>query len=175
MNGRESASPHLQVFVRAGYPGVRSLLSDMKEVSALKLEWKRREGGRGRTQRDFLDFVVDGQSLSAMVGDHISCLGWLDQEENAKAARRLVLEEPADLPHNRRTLYVCPECGDIGCGAISLVVERVGNQIIWRDFGYENNYEPVVHTNGFEEVGPITFDRGEYEKVIKQAIDPNAI
>lgn len=150
-------------------------MSDVKEVSVLKLEWKRREGGGGRTQRDFLDFVVDGQSLSAMVGDYISCLGWLDSDENAKAARRLVLEEPADLPNNRRTLYICPECADIGCGAFSLVVERVGNQIIWRDFGFENNYEGMVHTEGFEEVGPIAFKRDDYEKVIKQSVDPGAI
>ena len=143
----------------------------MKEVSALRLVWKRRTGGGGRTQRDFLDFVIDGQSLSAVVGDQISCLGWFVPEENAKAARRLLLEEPADLPENRRTLYVCPECGDIACGAVSLVVERVENKIIWRDFGYEN-YEGVVRGEGFEGVGPFVFDRSEYEKVIKQAIDP---
>jgi hypothetical protein len=145
----------------------------MKEVSALRLEWKRRAGGGGRTQRDFLDFVVNGQSLSAVVGDQISCLGWFVPDENAKAARRLLLEEPADLPDNRRTLYVCPECGDIGCGAVSLVVERVGNKIIWRDFGYENNYEAVVRAEGFKDVGPFAFNRSEYEKVIKQAVDPD--
>ena len=160
---------------RRGNSDFRLPLSYMKEVSELKLKWKRREGGGGRTQRYFLDFVVDGQSLSAMIGDHISCLGWFDPDENAKAARRLVLEEPADLPDNRRTLYVCPECGDIGCGAVSVVVERVGNQIIWRDFGYENDYEAVVHRDGFEEVGPLTFDRAEYERVIKQALDFGAI
>jgi hypothetical protein len=144
----------------------------MKEVSALKIEWKRRAGGGGRTQRDFLDFVIDGQSLSVMVGDQVSCLGWFVPDENAKAVRRLLLEEPADLPDNRRSLYVCPECGDIGCGAVSLVVEAVGNKIIWRDFGYENNYEGVVRAEGFEDLGPFVFNHSEYEKVIKQAIDP---
>lgn len=147
----------------------------MKEVSALRLEWKRRAGGGGRTQRDYLDFVVDDQSLSSVVGDQISCLGWLAPDENAKAARRLLLEEPADLPDNRRALYLCPECGDIDCGAVTLVVERDGGKIIWRDFGYENNYEGVVHPEGFEEVGPFAFDRGEYERVIKQAVEPSAI
>ena len=104
-------------------------------MSKLRLEWKRREGGGGRTQRDFLDFIVDGQPLSELVGDQVSCLGWLVPEENAKAVRRLLLKEPPDLPNNRNTLYICPECGDLGCGAVSLVVEPVGNNIIWRDFG----------------------------------------
>jgi len=143
--------------------------------SSLRLEWKRRAGGGGRTQRNFLDFIVDGQSLSAVVGDQISCLGSFVSDENAKAVRRLLLEEPADLPDNRRTLYVCPECGDIGCGAVSLVVERVDKKIIWRDFGYENNYESGIRVEGFEEIGPFAFNADEYEKVLKQAIDLKAI
>jgi hypothetical protein len=142
----------------------------MEEISKLRLEWKRREGGGGRTQRDFLDFVIDGRPLSEAVGDQISCLGWFAPDENAKAARRLLLEGPADLPNNRRTLYVCPECGDLGCGAVSLVVEQVSYKIIWRDFGYENNYEGIVRAEGFEEVGPFVFDRADYMKAIKQAL-----
>ena len=142
----------------------------MKEVSKLRLAWKRREGGGGRTQRDFLDFVVDGRPLSELVGDYVSCLGWLVPEENAKAVRRLLLRELPDLPNNRNTLYICPECADIGCGALSLVVERVGDNFIWRDFGYENNYEGIVHTEGFTEVGPFTFDRAGYSAAIRQAL-----
>ena len=144
----------------------------MTEVSDLKLEWKRREGGGGRPQRDFLDFVVDGQPLSELVGDYISCLGWVDAEENTKAARRLLLKEPADLPNDRRTLYICPECGDIGCGALSVVVERVGNKIIWRDFGFENNYENIIQRTGFEGIGPFTFDDRSYDRTIRKAMEP---
>jgi hypothetical protein len=142
----------------------------MEEVSKLRLAWKRREGGGGRTQRDFLDVVVDGRPLSELVGDYVSCLGWLSPEENAKAVRRLLLREPPDLPNNRNTLYICPECADIGCGALSLVVERVGDNFIWRDFGYENNYEGVIHTEAFKEVGPFTFDRVEYSEALRQAL-----
>lgn len=144
---------------------------DMKEDSVLRIEWKRRAGGFGQTQRDFLDLIVDGQSLSVVMGDQISCLGWFPPDENAKAARRLLLEEPSDLPDNRRSLYVCAECGDIDCGVVSLVVEAVGKKIIWRDFGYENTYEAGVRAEGFEHLGPFVFDRTEYEEVIKQAID----
>jgi hypothetical protein len=139
-------------------------------VSELRLEWRRREGGGGRTQRDFLDFIVDGRPLSESVGDQVSCLGWLAPEENTRAARRLLLEEPADLPNNRRTLYVCAECGDVGCGVVSVVVERDGDKVVWRDFGYENDYEGVVHAEDFEGVGPFTFDRAAYGRAIRQAL-----
>ena len=142
----------------------------MEKMSELRLEWKRRVGGGGRTQRDFLDFIVDGQPLSELVGDQVSCLGWFVPEENTKAARRLLLKEPADLPNNRRTLYVCPECGDIGCGAVSLVIERAGDKIIWRDFGYENGYDGVIRAEGFEGIGPFTFDRAVYARAIRQAL-----
>ena len=147
----------------------------MKDVSTIRLEWKRRPGGGGRTQRDFLDFIVDDKSLSEMVGDQISCLGWFVADENVRAVRKLLLEEPAELPDNRRALYVCPECGDLGCGAVSLVVEVVGNKIIWRDFGYENDYEGVVHREGFEALGPFAFNRTDYENVIKEALHPYTI
>ncbi len=150
---------------------VRLLLNAMEKTSKLSLEWKRREGGGGKTQRDFLDFVVDGQPLTEKIrGDFASCLGWFVPEENAKAARRLLLKEPADLPNNRHTMYVCPECGDIGCGAVSFVVDQVEDKIIWRNFGYENNYEEVIHTEGYEDVGPFVFNRDEYEQAIKKAL-----
>ncbi|MBE9182156.1 hypothetical protein IQ268_26675 [Oculatella sp. LEGE 06141] len=140
-------------------------------MSKLNLEWKRREGGDGRTKRDYLDIIVDDQPLSEVIGgDVVSCLGWFVPEENAKAVHRLLLEEVADLPNNRCSLYVCPECGDLGCGAVSLAIEQTGDKVIWRDFGYENNYESVVHTEGYKELGPFIFDRSEYVRAIKKAL-----
>ena len=49
---------------------------------------------------------------------------------------------PGRLAANRRPLYVCNDCGDVGCGAITAVVERVGGVIIWRAFGFENDHDP---------------------------------
>lgn len=143
----------------------------MSEVSQLKLEWKSRKGGGGRTPLDYLDIIIDGQPLSAVIcNDMVSCLGWFIPTENAKAVRRLLLEEVADLPNNRYSLYVCPECGDLGCGAVSLVVEQSGDQVIWRDFGYENNYEEEVRTEGYEKLGPFVFERTEYTRAIRKAL-----
>ena len=114
--------------------------------------------------------MVDGEPLSKRIaGDLASCLGWFVPEENAKAVRRLLLEEPADLPNDRRSLYVCPECGDLGCGAVSVVIEAAGDQIIWRDFGFENNYEDQVVFIGCAGVGPLVFNKSEYEAVIRSA------
>ncbi len=121
----------------------------MKTINVFRLEHNRREGGGGATPRDYLDFVVDGEPLSQKIGgDLVSSLGWFVPEENAKAVRRLLLEEPPDFPNDRRSLYVCAECGDLGCGAVSAVIEQDGNEVIWRDFAFENDYEDQVVSHG---------------------------
>lgn len=142
----------------------------MNKTSLLQLVWKRREGGGGKTQRDYLDFVVDGQPLSEKIGgDLASCLGWFVPAENTKAVRRLLLEEAPDLPKNRRSLYVCPECGELGCGTVTALVERSGETIIWRDFGYESNTDEVMPIRGYRDVA-FVFDRAQYERALKAAL-----
>ncbi len=142
----------------------------MERINFLALETRLRKGGIGGTPREYLDFVVDGEPLSKRIaGDLVSCLGWFVPEENTKAVRRLLLEEPADLPKNRRSLYVCPECGDLGCGAVSVVIEAAGDHINWRDFGFENNYEDEVISSAYTGVGPLVFNKSQYEAVIRSA------
>ncbi len=62
------------------------MVMENTKTSLLRLEWKRRDGGGGKTQMDFLDFVVDSQPLSEKIGgDLASCLGWFVPEENRKS------------------------------------------------------------------------------------------
>jgi hypothetical protein len=142
----------------------------MAKTSVLQLEWKRREGGDSRTQRDYLDFIVDGQPLSEKIGgDLASCLGWFVPSENTKAVRRLLLEEPADVSNNRRSLYVCPECGDLECGAVTAVIECSGNKIIWRDFGFQRDSDDVVPIRDYRDIS-FVFDRTQYNQALKGAL-----
>jgi hypothetical protein len=143
----------------------------LDRINVLSLERHLRGGGNGATPREYLDFVVDGEPLSKTIGgDLASCLGWFVPDENAKAVRRLLLEQPADFPNNRRSIYVCAECGDLGCGAVSVVIELVGDQIIWRDFGLQNNYEDQITSSGYAGIGPLIFNKTEYEAVIRSAL-----
>lgn len=139
------------------------------KISTLKLEWKRREGGGGKTQRDYLDFVVDGVSLSEKIGgDLVSCLGWLVPEQNKKAVNQLMLKAESDLPEHRYALYVCPECGELGCGAITAVIEKVDDTIIWRDFAFENDYDGEIQP--IDEVDKFIFDRAQYRNTLRSAL-----
>jgi hypothetical protein len=131
--------------------------------------------GTYKSERHFLDFVVNGESLWDTVGkqhDMVSAL-CVDYaiEEVKKAVGRLLLTEKADLPNNRRSLFICSECGDLGCGAITAAVVKEPDTITWKDFGYENNYEDAVLLEEYKSLGPFTFKTEQYEKTLLQAIE----
>src|SRR5438874_2606099 len=81
----------------------------------------------------FLDYVIDGMSLHEQLGaEKIGPLGFLLPEAEEETARRLLLEEEPDVD-DRVAVYVCPLDADLLCGAITAVIERVGDEIVWRD------------------------------------------
>src|SRR4026208_1110056 len=94
-------------------------------LSRLELAWRIRQGAETRKHRDYLDFVIDGRSLGDLLGaaqsDLIGRLGWGDlRGYDYQFKRQLLLESPSELETGRQLLYVCPECGDVGCGAITV-------------------------------------------------------
>ena len=138
------------------------------KTSILELEWKRRESGSNTTQRDFFDFVVDGKSLSEELGGDVSPLDWFTPNENLRVVNQLLLREDSELPDDRYPLFVCAECGDLGCGAITAVIERENDKIIWRDFGYQNNYEKEIYSVRF--AGMFVFDESQYQMALEKAL-----
>ncbi len=148
--------------------------------SILKLTPLIREGaqnanGTYKSKRHFLDFVVDGKSLWEALGKRHDMVSILCAEhsadETAKAVGRLLLDQKADLPDDRRSFFVCSECGDLGCGAITAVIERQAETITWKAFGYENTYEDKILIDAFSTVGPFTFDATAYQRTLIQAMD----
>jgi hypothetical protein len=93
-----------------------------------------RPGGSGIP---FLDYIVDGRSLweDHRVGPQfheVPALGWQPWAGDDDAAARLVLDAPPDLG-DRTSIFVCAFCGVLDCGATSVVIERDGDEIVWRD------------------------------------------
>lgn len=72
------------------------------------------------------------------------------------------------MPFGRTPLYICAECGDVGCGAVTAEIEVLEEQVVWRRFGYENSYEDFGADAVFEGVGPFVFTRSNYEAVLDQ-------
>jgi hypothetical protein len=124
-------------------------------------------GGPYKPQRSSWDFVIDGVSLyePAATGRDLVSVIWTEPpvpQERVQAIRRLLTAEPGDASDGRVSLYVCPECGDLGCGAISVRIDGTPGEIVWRDFGFENNYEDSVERAAFASLGPFRFDRLAY-------------
>jgi len=131
--------------------------------------------GTFKSERHFLDFVVDGQTLWEVVGkkrDQVSILcAEHSAEETARAVGRLLLREKACPPNGRCSLFVCSECGDLGCGTITAVVGRQGETITWEAFGYENTYEDKIWLDEYSSVGTFTFEATAYESILLQGMN----
>jgi len=136
-----------------------------ENFSMLELVWRVRKGGGGRTQRNYLDFVVDGQSLHDLLesGDNIGCLGWLSLDLEKVILEQLVTERLSELGNDRYAIYICAECGDIGCGAITVQIEKTEDGFVWHNFGYENNYDECMpHLERYRQIGAFYFKEVEY-------------
>jgi hypothetical protein len=54
---------------------------------------------------------------------------------------------------DRVALFVCPECGDLACGAITALVSRNDHRVQWSDFAYDYGYEAASKR---DHVGPLS-------------------
>jgi len=43
--------------------------------------------------------------------------------------------------------------------------------VVWKDFGFENDYEENIRLDEYKHIGPFTFDWKEYESTLLEAID----
>ena len=135
-----------------------------------------RPGGPKKRERYTFDFVANELSLfRTTIASKSDMSGALsDPKFEPEMARRfngttvaaLIPEAPIS-DHRRVALFVCSECGDLGCGAITALVSRAGLDAQWSDFAYENGYEPMSRIEG---LGPFTFEWAEYVGKILQTI-----
>ncbi len=70
------------------------------------------------------------------------------------------LGDGCDVP-----LYACPECGDLGCGAITARVAEDHDSFAWLELGFETNYGDAP--TDFLEVRPFYFDKRAYDAAIR--------
>jgi hypothetical protein len=139
--------------------------------SRLSLVPRVRPARNGVPLRRWLDFVVDGRSMAELldVGENIGCLGWWPVKAEAEHLERLKDRAPADLPSGRVSLYVCPVCGGLDCGAVTVRITREGDDLVWSDFAWEreadlDDYAP--YPRGIPGVGPFRFDRAQYRRTL---------
>jgi hypothetical protein len=130
-----------------------------------------------RNERWSVDFLVGSRSLFDLLGCQKRDLSGAFLTKRDKIFRRTkenaaTRELFSDVGAGgiRLPLYVCPECGDLGCGALTCEAFQVGDKIVWSNFGFETaiaEYTPDFAS--YAEVGPFEFDSHQYAETIARA------
>jgi hypothetical protein len=74
-----------------------------------------------------------------------------------------------DIPSvggKRVLLYICPECGDVACGAYSVLVRCELESYRWESFAYQTSESDMTPV---ETVGPFVFDACMYKDSVLAA------
>ncbi|MEU9972074.1 oxidoreductase [Streptomyces sp. NPDC051014] len=133
----------------------------------------RTDGGH-EVRRDFVDFVVDGSPLLFQLSgpDAVSPLASdVPPAIFTAHVRGLLLESGAPLPGGRHILYGCPECEDLACGAVTAVIERDGDDYVWRDFAWQTGEIADPERNGYHGIGPFRFPGPAYREALGALLD----
>lgn len=109
----------------------------------------------------FYEFDIDDVPLSNLLQVDLKELTGMFTPEAADSGYFVsqIAKYIGRMPTDRILLYVCSDCGDISCGALSAKIDFTENKIIWSDFAYENSIEIVER---YPEVGPFEFSKEEY-------------
>lgn len=117
------------------------------------------------------DLRVDGVSLSDVAAE-----GWPGGVD-ADWVRSQLGEGSAALP-DTVLLAVCPQCGDLGCGAAAARVVWAEHTVTWTDFQWidEEGLEPPntdlvaedIAVGGFPE--RLVFERAQYEGELRRVL-----
>ncbi|WP_061232107.1 hypothetical protein [Leptospira noguchii] len=121
------------------------------------------------TERSSLDFLINKKSLLNKLDKESDLMGcFVKGFDNLDIYKELLLLQLPKTDSGRSLIYICPECGDIGCGAYTCKITLDSSKYIWSNFAYENGYEePYLITN----IESIFFDKIEYEKIIQKAFN----
>lgn len=154
------------VWERVEIPG-----PDLPGRDRLEIGLLHRAGGDMQTDRHTTDFIINGVSLFAATGASQSDLCGRFARGDRSGNRRLQAifmlqapDEPYGLPPGEVAFFVCPECGDLECGAVRGTIARDGPDIVWSDFTNSLSLS-ALH----EQRGPFHFPQAEYEAAITRA------
>ena len=116
--------------------------------------------------RSFYDLIVDGKSLFEQFIDADSDMAghfgfYNDVKLNLKVIDEFQLKSKSELKSGQSMIFVCRDCGDIGCGAITAKIDETDNKIIWSNYKWENDYEESYESD-FIDFPSLEFDKVEY-------------
>ncbi|WP_369264234.1 oxidoreductase [Streptomyces sp. R35] len=133
--------------------------------------------GDYQVHRDFVDFIVDGRPLLFQLSDLDAVSPLASDVPPAiftAQVRSLLLEADAPLDGGRYVIYGCPECQGLECGAVTAVIEKDGDDYVWRDFAWQTDERADLELNGYHGIGPFRFHGAEYRSALNSLLDTDA-
>ncbi|MGW6731723.1 oxidoreductase [Streptomyces sp. NPDC055013] len=133
--------------------------------------------GDYQVHRDFVDFIVDGRPLLFQLSDLDAVSPLASDVPPAiftAQVRSLLLEAEAPLPGGRYVIYGCPECEDLACGAVTALIDKVGDDYVWRDFAWQTDEHADLELNGYHGIGPFRFHAAEYRSALGSLLDTDS-
>jgi hypothetical protein len=136
-------------------------------MTTLNFDKKTRGNQDDNSERNYYDFNISGQSLKTILKadnmDLISPFGWGDKNYEQEIIKEFRGQKKPQIPSGRLMIYVCADCGDLGCGAITAELQITDNKVIWKNFSYEDNSSEIDFTS-FKDIPSFEFDRVDYFK-----------
>jgi hypothetical protein len=129
--------------------------------------------GDYQVHRDFVDFIVDGRPLLFQLSDLDAVSPLASDVPPAiftAQVRSLLLEADAPLDGGRYVIYGCPECQGLECGAVTAVIEKAGDDYVWRDFAWQTDERVDLELNGYHGIGPFRFHGAEYRSALNSLL-----
>lgn len=129
--------------------------------------------GDYQVHREFMDFIIDGRPLLHQLSDLDAVSPLASDVPPAiftAQVRSLLLEADAPLPECRYVIYGCPECESLDCGAVTAVIERTGDDFVWRDFAWQTSETADLDLNGYHGIGPFRFRAQEYRSALEHLL-----
>jgi hypothetical protein len=114
----------------------------------------------------YLDFVIDGASLSSLVQEGapglVTALNrpWLPGVPESVEVLLGRSQQP-DLDPGRVPLLLCLMCGDLGCGMVTALLDVSETEVVWSSLRWEDGLqdpEPVAAADA-----SFRFERNDYE------------
>ena len=118
---------------------------------------------RSSRHPEALDIQAGRIVLGRHLQTHLLCVVGTAPE----LVRQLLGRDKSEFPSGRVPLFICEECGDLDCGAVTVRVDIGPESVVWSDFVIEAPWDPNrtqdIH---YARTGPIAFRRDDYESVL---------
>ena len=126
-----------------------------------------------KVERSSVDFVIDGVSLSSMLG-HPDLVGMFTDCGHKNFGKGVFNQElrpsflEVGISPKRINLYSTCLCGDPWCGAVTCEISRQEGRIVWAGLAHECGY--IEERDSYTGIGPFEFDGMQYAEAIERAV-----